>query len=305
MPKMKSLCFLLALVFLLPACGQEEGSALIIRSKDFALYDRAIDGFKNVFRGTVKIITMEASLDDQAYLTEIHDSNPQVILAVGLRAAKWVKENAGDVPAVFCMAMHPEQNQLKTESMTGIHLEPSPEDQLRAFTRVLPDAATIGLIYDPKRTGGQVEKMKKAAVGLRLNILDRPVDSREEVPGALQEVLGEVQALWLLRDATVLTRMFFNHTLIVQLNQRIPLIAYSEQFVRKGAYASFAASYEMHGVKAGELANQILSGTSPSDIPLAYPEGKLTLNMRTGQMIGVVMPPVRTYLPSGELYQME
>jgi putative ABC transport system substrate-binding protein len=311
MPKTKSLCLFLAMAFLLPACGQEEGletttsriDALIIRSKDFALYDKAIDGFKDVFQGTEKIITMEAPLPEKAFLAEIRESNPQLILAVGLRAAKWIKAYAGDVPAVFCMAMHPVQNRLKTESMTGVHLEPSPEDQLRAFAGILPEDAKIGLLYDPKRIGRQVETIKETAGGLGVKILTRPVGSREEVPAALEEVVAEAQALWLLRDATVLTREFFNHTLVLQLSKRIPVIAYSEQFVRKGAYASYSASYKMQGEKAAGLANQILSGTSPNDIPLVHPDGMLTVNMRTGQMIGGILPSVRTYLPPGEVYQ--
>ena len=306
-------CLILALVFLLPACGQEEGAgtstasvdALIISSKDFELYDRAVEGFSAVFSGNSRILTMQNPANDEKLSSVILEANPKVILAVGLRAAKWIRKQGLKTPTVFCMAMHPEDNLLKTESMTGVYLEPAPGEQLQAFARVLPDAVKIGLIYDPKRTSRLVERIKEAADGLGISVLARPVATREEVPGALQEIVAECQALWLIRDATVLTREFFNHALFVQLSKRLPLIAYSEQFVRKGAFFSFSARYDQQGETAGDIANRILQGTSPADIPLQYPKGTLSINARTGEMTGALLPSIRSHLPPGEVYRIE
>lgn len=306
-------CLILALAFLFPACGQEEEAgtlttgvdALIIRSKDFQLYDQAIDGFKSVFSGSSKILTMQSPVDDEKLSAEIREADPRVILAVGLRAAKWLRGKDLKIPTVFCMAMHPEDNLLKTESATGVHLEPAPREQLQAFARVLPDTVKIGLIYDPKRTGRQVERIKAAAESLGISVLTRQVATREEVAGALQEIVAECQALWLLRDATVLTREFFNYTLVLQLSKRLPLIAYSEQFVRKGAFFSFSAGYDRQGEAAGDIANRILQGASPADIPLQYPKGTLSINARTGEMTGALLPTIRRHLPPGEVYQIE
>lgn len=309
----KILYLILALAFLPPACGHEEGAgtlsagvdALIIRSKDFHLYDQAIDGFKSVFGGSDKILTMSSPVDDEKLTAEIHRANPRIILAVGLRAAKWVRDQALETPTVFCMAIHPEDNLLKTEYMTGVHLEPAPAEQLQAFARVLPDAVKIGLLYDPKRTGRQVKAIIAAANELGLSIIARPVETREEVPGALQEVVAESQALWLLRDATILTREFFNHTLVLQLSKRLPLIAYSEQFVRKGAFFSYSASYDQQGEKAGDIANRILQGASPANIPLQHPKGTLSINARTGEMTGALLHSIRRHLPPGEVHRID
>jgi putative ABC transport system substrate-binding protein len=313
MPRLKILCLLLALAFLIPACGQEEGSetqtaridALAVKSKDFALYDEAIEGFKGVFEGSTRILTMAGPDSEEYLLAEIHEAEPRVVLAVGLRAAKWIRDKLPQTPTVFCMAMHPEDNRLKTNYMTGVQLEPSPGDQLRAFARVLPDAARIGMLYDPKRTGRQVESIKKAAADLGIRLLARPVASREEVPAALEEVVAESQALWLLRDATVLTREFFNHTLMLQLFKRLPLITYSSQFVKKGAFFSYSASYQKQGREAAEIANRILSGASPADIPIQHPGGTLSLNLQTGERIGALLHSLRGHLPAGDVYLME
>jgi len=313
MNSLKTLCCFLALVLLAPACGQEEGAetlsagvdALIIRSKDFPLYDKAIDGFKSVFSGSSRILTMQRAVDDEQLSAGILEADPRIILAVGLRAAKWIRDQDLKIPTVFCMAMHPEGNLLKTKFMTGVHLEPAPAEQLKAFARVMPDTVKIGLIYDPKRTGRQVERIKEAADGLGISVLTRQVASRDEVFGTLEQIATEAQALWLLRDATVLTREFFNYSLVLQLSKRLPLIAYSDQFVRKGAFFSFSASYDQQGETAGNIANRILQGASPAEIPLQYPKGSMCLNLRTGEMTGALLHSIRRHLPPGEVYRIE
>jgi len=313
MTGLKILCPLLVLALVFSACGQEEKieseatrvDALIVLSKEFALYDKAVEGFEGVFKGSRKILTMAGPECYEDVLAEIRGTNPRVVLAVGLRAAKWIRHEAPETPTVFCMAMHPEDNDLKSDYMTGVQLEPSPKDQLSAFARILPDASKIGMLYDPKRTGRQVEQIKQAAADLGIRLTARPVTSREEVPAAFLELAEDSQAFWLHRDATVLTREFFNHSLMLQLSRRMPLIAYSKQFVHKGAFFSFAATYPKQGRKAGEIANRILEGKSPAEIPIQYPEGTLSLNLRTGEMIGAVLPPIRSQLPPGEVYSVE
>ncbi len=313
MPGLKTWCWFLALAFLMPACGQEEWygaetsrvDALVVNSREFALYDQAIEGFLGVFEGSTGILTMAGPGSHEDLLAEIYEASPRLVLAVGLRAAKWMRSQAPGIPTVFCMAMHPEDNLLKTDYMTGVHLEPSPGDQLSAFARILPDAAKIGVLYDPERTGRQVESIREAAADLGVQVLARPVSSREEVPAALSEVAADSQALWLLRDATVLTREYFNRTLMLQLFKRLPLITYSRQFVKKGAFFSYSASYQEQGREAGEIANRILSGASPADIPIQHPGGALYLNGEIGKRIGAVPPSLRDHLPPGEVCLME
>jgi putative ABC transport system substrate-binding protein len=263
---------------------------LIVLSKKFALYEKAIKGFKDHFKGSTEQIVL-ASPDELLKL--VLKINPKVILAVGLRAAKIAKMQVNDVPIVFCMAMHPLVNGLRTETSTGVHLEPSVSDQLKAVTRTIPHVKKIGIIYDPNRTGRQVAEFRDAAAELKLEIVAVPVKSREEARKALAEMPEKAQVLWLLRDATVLTREFFNKALILQFEKALPVIAYSPQFVKKGAFMSYSAGYPRQGRKAAEIVKAILQGKSISELNVAHPEGTLTVNMNTGEKLRYIIPSVR------------
>ena len=180
---------------------------LVVKSKDFALYDKAVAGFQSVYKGSVSTLVMKGSLSDPGRLADaVRKEKPKAILAVGLRAAKALKAEISDIPIVFCMAMHPVQNKLKSANSTGVDLEPKAKDQLLAFKRVVPGLKQVGIIYDPKRTGRFVNGAKKAAAEAGLALVAKPVDERKDVPGALNAITSGAQALWLIRDATVLTR---------------------------------------------------------------------------------------------------
>ena len=267
---------------------------LIVMSKKFALYDKAVMGFKELFKGSTEQVVMTGTLANPKELSKrVLKTNPKVILAVGLRAAKILKMLVNDVPIVFCMAIHPVQNGLRTETSTGVHLEPSVAEQLRAVNSLISHVKKIGIIYDPNRTGRLVAEFRDEAAKLKIEIVTVPVKSQSEAFKALEEIPEMVQALWLLRDPTVLTRKLFNRALVLQYKKKMPLIAYSEQFVRKGAFISYSAGYPRQGRKAAEIVQAILQGKSISELNVANPDGAITINLMTAEKMKYIMPKVR------------
>jgi putative ABC transport system substrate-binding protein len=270
---------------------------LVVLSKKFALYDRAVAGFKAAFDGSVREVTLEGPLaEPENFYKLVLEVNPKIILAVGLRAAKIAKARVSDVPIVFCLAMQPVINGLRTETSTGVHLEPSVTDQLRAMSKIIPHVKQIGIIYDPARTGRQVAEFRDAAAEQELEIVAVPVNNQDEALKALMEMPEKAQALWLLRDPTVLTRKLFNRSLLLQLEKRLPVIAFSPQFVRKGAFFSYSASYQRQGQKAAEIVKELLGGKVPSELKLEYPDGTIMFNVDTGEKLQYIVPSLKVFL---------
>jgi|GEM_PF-1911758 len=266
---------------------------LIVMSKKFALYDKAVAGFKTAFDGSTRQVVL-ASPDELA--RQVLKINPKVILAVGLRAARTAKMRVNDVPIVFCMAFHPLENGLRTETSTGVHLEPSAADQLKAVTRIIPHVKKIGIIFDPNRTGRLVAEFRDAAAELKMEIGAVPVKNQDEALKALKEMPAKAQALWLIRDPTVLSRNLFNQALILQQQKRLPVIAYSPQFVRKGAFFSYSASYQRQGKKAAEIVKALLGGENITDMNVAHPDGTIFFNVDTGEKLQYIMPSLKIFL---------
>jgi putative ABC transport system substrate-binding protein len=295
------------------APGQKASDrVVVVLSKDFPLYKMAVDGFRDDFDGQVKQVFVPRKSDGSgaegadlgAFVEQVRAEKPDAILAVGLMAAKMLTSKISDIPVVFCMAMHPSQHNLKAGNSTGIELETLPRNQIEVFKEVVPDLKRIGIIYDHKRTGRFVDAAKQAAAEAGLTLVAKQVSEQKEVLGALQDLTKEVDALWLLRDATVLTREFFNHALTVQKKSRFPLLAYSPEFVKRGALCSYSSTYQQQGKTAAEVMREILSGKAKAgDIPIQSPKGSLTVNLASAAHLGLKLP--RSILADPDVEKIE
>jgi ABC-type uncharacterized transport system substrate-binding protein len=82
---------------------------------------------------------------------------------------------------------------------------------------------------------------------------------------------GQVDALWLIPDASVVSSQSREAFFLFSLNQLIPLVSYDRQHLGLGAAAVIEADYGEMGRQAAELATAILAGTSPEELPAAPP----------------------------------
>jgi putative ABC transport system substrate-binding protein len=201
-------------------------------------------------------------------LTErILRTEPELILAVGLDALKAL-EDIHEIPIVFVMSLSPERDISSRVNVTGVNMTPSVDVQLGRIRDILPDIHRIGVVFDPEQTGQFVEKASLAAGPLGIDILASPAAKAREVPTKLADIRDQAQIIWMLPDVTVMTRQTVEFFLLFSLENRIPLIAFSEKYVDMGAFMAFVVDPEDMGRQAGEMANLILSGKSPRDVPI-------------------------------------
>jgi putative ABC transport system substrate-binding protein len=262
---------------------------VVVKSKDHFIYDHAVEGFGNEFGEEFTTLTLT---DPDTTVAEVRKHEPRVILAVGLSAAKCLTNAIRDIPVVFCLATFPGKYGLKTENTTGVHSEPSPRDQLQAFKDTIPRLKRLALPYDPERWKAEdfIEQAQQAASEVGLELITVPVHQKNDYPKALPAIAEEADALWLIRDGTVLSRHNFNFSLYIQIAKQLPVVAYGTQFVRKGAVCACAADYHKHGEIAAGIVWKILRGASPSEIPIQHPEGTLTINLWSAAKAGVTVP---------------
>lgn len=283
---------LVSAIALLPGPASA-ADVVVVKSKDFYVYDQAVEGFRSEFGDKFVTLSIEADQEDPSIIVgKVREHKPQVILAVGLLAAKYLKNGIKDIPIVFCLAVRPDLNGLKTENTTGVYPEPSPKDQLQAFKDTIPRLKRLALPYNPRRwkADNYIEKVQQAASEVGLELLAIPIHDSNEYLKRLPAIADEADAIWLIRDGTVLTMHNFNFSLMVQMQKQLPLLAFGPHFVRKGVVCSFSTGYSEHGAIAARLVRRILDGTSPSEIPIQHPEGTLTINLWSAAKAGVKVP---------------
>jgi len=78
------------------------------------------------------------------------------------------------------------------------------------------------------------------------------------------------------------------------LRNKLPFMGLSPAFVKAGALMALAVDYQEVGAQCGGLAARILSGESPSSLPVTTPhKAILHINLKTAETIGIKIPAER------------
>lgn len=226
----------------------------------------------------------------------IQNSNPDLVLAVGTKAALEAKKAIRDIPVVFCMVLNPVSSGLVTSmrspggKMTGASLDIPIETQFRYMRSLVDDMSSIGVLYNPEETGTLIKKATKIARNMDLTLIPKPVSSGREVPNALKDLLGGVDVLWSVADGTVFPQST-EYILLNTLRSSTPFMGLSPPFVNAGALLALSCDYGDIGKQAAEIAIKVLRGERPGNIPVTVPRNVyLSINMKTAKHIGLDIP---------------
>jgi putative ABC transport system substrate-binding protein len=292
--------FLCLVVLASPAVRTGDSAAaeiVVLSSAQVDAYKAAVRGFTAVTRDRIMAeIDMEGDLERgrKAIASLRAKQKPDLILAVGLWALQAVLSHATDIPVVFAMVLNPPSVVgPEARNVTGASINVPVGLTMRVFRELGPQVRRVGVVYSRGRTGYLVEGAEAAARDEGLQLVGKPIQSPREAIPALDALIEErVDALWIVPDETVLAPPVVQHMLLLSYRRKIPLIGLSEGQAQMGALLSLSfGSSEDIGRQAGELANSILAGRTPAEMPYTTARRvNLTVNLKAAQKLGVEIP---------------
>lgn len=280
------LLILLSLFPSAPACADTD--ILVIQSLVIKPYNVALQGFRSVCDSkSQKIISSE--LGEPGILAKVRKMRPGLILAIGQDALVKVR-GIKDVPIVYLMVLNPQSLVKESGNITGISMNIAPERQLSQLRQVLPNARKIGLLFDPVKSAVFVGKSRNAAIQMDIELVTKEVHSSREAVAAIDGMKGKIDALWLLLDTTVVNPATIDLLLLSTVENRIPVIIFSEKYAEKGAFMSLELDPAEAGKQAGEMANRILAGEPVNSIKEEYVRGCfITVNLIVAKKLRIVI----------------
>jgi len=267
---------------------------VVLKSYDIAPINQALAGFAAACPEPITTYDLGGSTSDtRGIIGRIMAAPPKLILAIGPQAAQVAKAEVRGIPVVFLLVRNPRKYGLEGDNIAGISLDVPIEGQLAMYKSLLPTLQTLGVIYDPEKTGALVKEAGEVAGKFGLRFRAAPVASQTEVPAALRSLLGKVDALWLLPDDTVVTPESLTFFLLTAFKQNLPVLTISDAFVEAGALASLSADYTDGGRQACQLSREIESGRlHPAQASIVPPtKVNITINLQTASQLGLVLPP--------------
>jgi putative ABC transport system substrate-binding protein len=136
-----------------------------------------------------------------------------------------------------------------------------------------------------KATFKALAALKQTASIFNIELVIRDTSTPEEITVALNEMPENIDAIFLPASA------FFeknNNQFVKFANEhRLPLVVPATENVRDGALTSFGHDKFPLGQQASHLADQILCGVKPADIPIESADLFVSINLETAEIIGL------------------
>lgn len=284
-----ALALLVALSLITPA-PVFAATVALIKSGPLAPYEQAAAGFSSAYRGPVSVFMLDEA-ESSLLLSRIEAVRPEVIVAVGLKAALFARDHLPRVPLVFCVAPNYERFDLAGDLITGVSADVPPERDLAALRSALPGVKRVGLLFGRASGATLAHRAHTAAQAAGITLIEAPVTDLSELQQVARDLAGRVDALWLPADPTVATPEAFRALLELSLAQRKPLLVFSESLVRSGALVAASPDYAWMGAQVAGIVGRIQNGERAGDIGvLPLRRTRVVLNSATARALGCVVP---------------
>ena len=229
---------------------------------------------------------------------ELVQQGVDLLLTAGTDATRAARTATDRIPIVFVGTSDPVGLGLVQSfarpggNVTGItDLDELTPKRLELFKDIIPSLQKVLLPYDvgDRETAAQLPAYRAAARGLGVVLVERPVRSQAEAQATIGGVRkGEVDGILAPRYLALNIPGFM---LEATARRGIPAMFHDAFFVEQGGLASYSASRYESGRQAARLADRIIKGVKPSDLPVERPTKlELAINLRTARALGLTIP---------------
>ena len=163
--------------------------------------------------------------------------------------------------------------------------------RLQLLKQALPKISrVVVLVYPRADSSRELKLIEQAAAVLRVTVIPMMVKQANELEAAFA-LLAKSRAQALLTTHIALFMVERKHILELAAKQRIPVVGHRSEMANDGALMSYSSILSDQIRRAAQLADKILKGTKPADIPVEQPTRfELAVNMKTAKALGITIP---------------
>ncbi len=225
------------------------------------------------------------------------DTKKDLIFGLGTPSIMAVAKETKTIPVVFAAMTDPVGagvvNSLDKPggNVAGVTDWVDPEKEFALILEAYPSTKKVGTILNLSEDSSKawMDAAAPLAKEMNLELVNVPVSGTGDLQSAVQSLIGRVDVIFLPADNTTASGMAVL-TKVAKSN-KIPLIAYAVETAEQGALIAVGQDYSKQGLLAADLADKILKGANPGDLPvMATPELDIVVNTRTAQEIGAQLP---------------
>ncbi len=308
------------------AAFAERPLVAILQSGEGSLYEQAVNGLtselaRRGYRAGVSIdyFTMVLPARPREDPVEaILRRQPKVIVAVGTDATRALQQRYRQLPAerqppvVFLMVLDPvvegliESAERSGTRFAGVGLTIRPQRQFRLLMDVASTVKRIGTVFNPEDATSRrlIEQAHEDAQQVGLELVAIEARMPDDLARALTALSDKIDAFWLIPDPVCAAPKAFEQIVAFCNQRKLPLLAFADTYVKRGALVGIGVDFTEQGVAAAELVDQLLQGADPAAMPLLTPRRlRTTYNLSSARALGITIPDALLNLADGVFQQ--
>jgi putative ABC transport system substrate-binding protein len=189
---------------------------------------------------------------------------PAVMVGIATPAAQAVNKarNKEKTLLGFAAVSDPHGAHLDTEPLViGVADTPPVDLLIQTVQNLMPDAKTIGVIYNPSEINSTyaIEKLKKIADDASLKLCIKGVTNASMIKVAAQELINDgIDLIYVPLDNFMVSSLAILN--LVATEQHIPLVANDPALITQGITLAVGPDFEESGKQLGELIVKHING---------------------------------------------
>lgn len=221
-------------------------------------------------------------------------NNVDLILAIATPAAQSVASATDTIPVLFTAVTDPVAARLVETwekpglNVTGVSDVGPIEEQIQLCQTLVPDAKTLGVIYNSSEVNSEVQakQAEEIAKELGLAVEFGTVTSVNDIEQVASSLAAKVDVIYMPTDNTIASAI--PNLVKVAQAKKLIVVGAEEGNVQSGVAATIGISYYKMGIQTGKMAARILrDGEKPADISVEkLDDTDLVLNQGYADEIG-------------------
>lgn len=264
----------------------ESGRITVVYTSEAQPYVEALEGLRGAMGNSIVNAVDLHAADGSAQLKQsLESGGNRLFVTIGKDALETVGTHKLDAPLLATMIMHSELTG-KQRVAGAVKLDLPLAGILAELKSVFPQKNRIAVLHNPALPA-QIDATavaKAKQLGFVLQVVDAA--SPEETIRALRSLKGKVDFVVCLPDSTMYNSATVKPLILASLESHLPMVGFSQNFVRAGAAIGVYPDFRDIGAQTGELAHRQLSGQAA--VPEEGPRRLvIAVNQRVMRLLGM------------------
>lgn len=242
-----------------------------------------------------------ADADCQSYAEQMASGGYDMIIAVATPAAvsaySAVQNASSDIPVIFCAVSDPvgaklvQSMEAPGNNCTGTADAFDIAGQIALIKQLQPEIKSLGVLYTTSEANSisQLKTLQAECDKEGIELVSQGISEAAELASASAALIPKVDAVTNLTDNNVVDNM--SVVLEQAESAGVPVYGSEIEQVKKGCLASASIDYVALGEKTGEMAVEVLGGTSAASYPIVtVTDSFLVVNTDISTKLGIAIP---------------